>query len=143
METQAQKPRRQRPKPVKLTEAAAARIAAIMAKAEGQYQGVRVGVTNGGCAGMSYTMDYAESQGPLDEAVEDGRIAIHRTGRLQIGGCYGMDRRRNVAQQFFGSTRGYDDRFDRATAGLCRLARRVLSESRCRRQERERANAAE
>ena len=82
METQAQKPRRQRPKPVKLTEAAAARIAAIMAKAEGQYQGVRVGVTNGGCAGMSYTMDYAESQGPLDEMVEVAFTVSPRVRRI-------------------------------------------------------------
>ncbi len=76
METQAQKPRRQRPKPVKLTEAAAARIAAIMAKAEGQYQGVRVGVTNGGCAGMSYTMDYADQAKPFEEVMEDKGVKI-------------------------------------------------------------------
>ena len=59
MDTKAPKPRRERPKPVKLTEAAAARIGQIMNEAHGKYQGVRVGVTNGGCAGMSYTMDYA------------------------------------------------------------------------------------
>src|ERR1700737_3368053 len=71
-------PRRERPKPVKLTEAAAARIHEIMSGADGRYQGVRVGVMNGGCAGMSYTMDYAESIGPLDEVVEDrgGKIFI-------------------------------------------------------------------
>jgi iron-sulfur cluster assembly protein len=76
METQTQKPRRERPKPVKLTDAAAARIAAIMAGADGQYTGVRVGVTNGGCAGMSYTMDYAEDMKPLDEVVEDKGVKI-------------------------------------------------------------------
>jgi iron-sulfur cluster assembly protein len=76
METQTQKPRRERPKPVKLTEAAAARIAAIMAKAEGQYQGVRVGVTNGGCAGMSYTMDYASEAKPFEEVMEDRGVKI-------------------------------------------------------------------
>ena len=76
MDTKVQKTRRERPKPVKLSEAAAARIAAIMANADGQYQGVRVGVTNGGCAGMSYTMDYAEDQKPLDEVVEDKGVKI-------------------------------------------------------------------
>jgi iron-sulfur cluster assembly protein len=77
METTAQtKPRRERPKPVKLSEAAAARIREIMANAEGKYQGVRVGVTNGGCAGMSYTMDYAEETKPLDEVVEDKGVKI-------------------------------------------------------------------
>ena len=70
------KPRRERPKAVKLTDAAAARIRDIMADAEGRYQGVRVGVTNGGCAGMSYTMDYAEEVKPLDEVVEDKGVKI-------------------------------------------------------------------
>ena len=74
--TQTPKPRRERPKAVKLTDAAAARIRDIMADAEGKYQGVRVGVTNGGCAGMSYTMDYAEDVRPLDEIVEDKGVKI-------------------------------------------------------------------
>jgi iron-sulfur cluster assembly protein len=64
--TSTAKPRRERPKPIKLTDAAAARIREIMAAADGKYQGVRVGVTNGGCAGMAYTMDYAEEVKPLD-----------------------------------------------------------------------------
>jgi iron-sulfur cluster assembly protein len=58
--TSAAKLHRERPKPVKLTEAAAARLQEIMAGADGKYLGLRVGVTNGGCAGMSYTMAYAE-----------------------------------------------------------------------------------
>ena len=69
-------PRRERPKAVRLTDAAAARIREIVAKAEGRYQGVRIGVTNGGCAGMAYTMDYAESAQPLEEVVEDKGVKI-------------------------------------------------------------------
>lgn len=77
METRAPtRPRRERPKAVRLTDAAAARIHEIMTNADGQYQGVRVGVTNGGCAGMSYTMDYAEDVKPLDEVVEDKGVKI-------------------------------------------------------------------
>jgi len=76
METQTRKPRRERPKPVKLTEAAAARIQAIMAGADGRYQGVRVGVTNGGCAGMSYTMDYADAARPFEEVMEDKGVKV-------------------------------------------------------------------
>jgi iron-sulfur cluster assembly protein len=72
----AAKPRRERPKPVKLTEAAAARVSQIMANAPGQYQGVRVGVTNGGCAGMSYTMDYAAEAKPFEEVMEDKGVKI-------------------------------------------------------------------
>jgi iron-sulfur cluster assembly protein len=76
MEIQTAKPRRERPKPVKLSEAAAARIATIMANAPGQYAGVRVGVTNGGCAGMSYTMDYASEAKPFEEVMEDKGVKI-------------------------------------------------------------------
>jgi len=76
MDKQIQKPRRERPKPVKLTEAAAVRIGQIMAAAPGQYQGVRVGVTNGGCAGMSYTMDYASEAKPFEEVMEDKGVRI-------------------------------------------------------------------
>ena len=73
--TQA-RPRRERPKPLRLSGAAARRLREIMQKAEGRYAGVRVGVTNGGCAGMSYTMEYAESAGPLDEVVEDQGVRL-------------------------------------------------------------------
>jgi iron-sulfur cluster assembly protein len=68
--------RRERPKPIRLTEAAAARIQEIMTSANGRYLGVRVGVTNGGCAGMSYTMDYADEVKSLDEIVEDKGVKI-------------------------------------------------------------------
>ena len=76
MEIQTQKPRRERPKPVKLTEAAATRLAAIMENGEGKYQGVRVGVTNGGCAGMSYTMEYADAAKPFEEVMEDKGVTV-------------------------------------------------------------------
>jgi len=68
--------RRERPKPIRLSEAAATRLREIMENAEGRYAGVRVGVANGGCAGMSYVMDYAEAAGPLDEVVEDRGVHI-------------------------------------------------------------------
>ena len=68
--------RRERPKPVRLTDAAAARLGEIMAAADGKYLGVRVGVTNGGCAGMSYTMEYAEEAKPFEEVMEDRGVKI-------------------------------------------------------------------
>ncbi|MDE1938978.1 MAG: iron-sulfur cluster assembly accessory protein [Alphaproteobacteria bacterium] len=74
--TTTTRPRRERPKAMKLSDAAAARIREIVEKADGKYLGVRVGVTNGGCAGMSYTMDYAESAQPLEEVVEDKGVKI-------------------------------------------------------------------
>jgi iron-sulfur cluster assembly protein len=67
-----------RPKPqvVRLTEAAAERIKAVMAKADRPISAVRVGVKNGGCAGMAYTMEYADEIDPLDEIVEDRGVRI-------------------------------------------------------------------
>ena len=61
---------------VRLTEAAAERIKAVMAKADRPIAAVRVGVKNGGCAGMSYTMEYADKVDPLDELVEDKGVRI-------------------------------------------------------------------
>jgi iron-sulfur cluster assembly protein len=63
-------------KVVSLTDAAADKIKTIMAKADRPIMGVRVGVKNGGCAGMSYTLDYAETAGPLDEVVEDKGVTV-------------------------------------------------------------------
>src|SRR5688500_19177450 len=67
---------RPRPQVMQLTDAAATRIKDVMAKADGSILGVRVGVKNGGCAGMSYTMEYATAAGPHDEVVEDKGVRI-------------------------------------------------------------------
>ncbi len=67
---------RPRPQVMRLSEAAATRIKAIMANADKPFIGVRVGVKNGGCAGMSYTMEYAEEIRPLDEVVEDKGVKL-------------------------------------------------------------------
>jgi iron-sulfur cluster assembly protein len=66
--------RRPRPKIVTLTEAAAERVKAIIAAGEKPY--LRVGVVNGGCAGMEYKMEYAEAPGEFDETVEDQGVHI-------------------------------------------------------------------
>ncbi|MDI6623972.1 MAG: iron-sulfur cluster assembly accessory protein [Brevundimonas sp.] len=68
--------RRPRPKAVSLTDAAAARVREIMAKADTPAVGIRVGVKNGGCAGQEYTFAYAETIEPLDEVVEDKGVTI-------------------------------------------------------------------
>jgi iron-sulfur cluster assembly protein len=68
--------RRERPKVVTLTDAAAERVREIMGKAEKPYAGLRVGVKNGGCAGQEYVLEYAETAGPLDEVVEDKGVTI-------------------------------------------------------------------
>ena len=67
---------RPRPQVMRLTDAAADRIKAVMAKTDRQIAAVRVGVKNGGCAGMSYYMEYAEKIDPLDEVIEDKGVRI-------------------------------------------------------------------
>ena len=67
---------RERPKVKTLSDAAAVRVKTIMAKVDNNYIAVRLGVQNGGCAGMAYTMDYAEEQNPLDEVVIDKGVKI-------------------------------------------------------------------
>ncbi len=67
---------RPRPQVMRLTEAAAARIKDVMARAEKPIAGIRVGVKNGGCAGMEYTMEYADEVRPTDEVVEDKGVKI-------------------------------------------------------------------
>ena len=59
-----------------LTDAAARRVKDIIARADHPIVGVRVGVKNGGCAGMSYTMEYADAVNPLDETLEDKGVTI-------------------------------------------------------------------
>jgi iron-sulfur cluster assembly protein len=70
------RPRRPRPKVVTLTDAAAARVKEIMARADKPYAGLRVGVKNGGCAGSEYVFEYAAERGPMDEVVEDKDVTI-------------------------------------------------------------------
>ncbi len=67
---------RPRPQVMRLTETAAARIKDILGRADQPIAGVRVGVKNGGCAGMSYTMEYAERANPTDEVVDDKGVRL-------------------------------------------------------------------
>ncbi|MBL8575276.1 MAG: iron-sulfur cluster assembly accessory protein [Hyphomicrobiaceae bacterium] len=64
-------------KVVSLTEAAAGRVKEIIADADDPILGVRVGVKNGGCAGMAYTMDYVTVPDPSDDVVEDKGVRIY------------------------------------------------------------------
>ena len=59
-----------------LTQAAADRVQELVAGAERPVVGIKVGVKNGGCAGMSYTMDFVEAIGPREDVVEDKGVKI-------------------------------------------------------------------
>ena len=61
---------------IKLSTNAAERIKEIMSKAEDKAIGVRVGVKSGGCAGMSYVMEYAKDIKPNEEVIEEKGVKV-------------------------------------------------------------------
>ena len=61
---------------IRLSDNAAERIKQIMSKAENSAIGVRVGVKSGGCAGMSYVMEYAKEIKPNEEIIEEKGVKV-------------------------------------------------------------------
>ncbi len=61
---------------ITLSDNAAQRIKEIMAKAKESSIGVRIGVKSGGCAGMSYVMEYAKNSNSNDEVIEDKGVKV-------------------------------------------------------------------
>ena len=61
---------------ITLSDRAADRVKEIMAQAKETIVGVRVGVASGGCAGMSYVMEYAKNTNPNDEIIEDKGVKV-------------------------------------------------------------------
>jgi iron-sulfur cluster assembly protein len=63
-------------KVMSITDAAAERVRNAVLNAQKPVVGLRVGVKNGGCAGMAYTVEYAESINPMDEVIEDKGVKV-------------------------------------------------------------------
>jgi iron-sulfur cluster assembly protein len=63
-------------KVMSLTDAAADRVRVILEKAERPAVGLRVGITKGGCAGMTYQVEYADNVKPGDEVIEDKGVRV-------------------------------------------------------------------
>ena len=61
---------------ISLSNNAANRIKEIMSNAEKDSIGVRIGVKSGGCAGMSYVMEYTKKVNPNDEIIEDKGVKV-------------------------------------------------------------------
>ena len=61
---------------ITLSDNAAQRIKEIMSKAKDSSIGVRIGVKTGGCAGMSYVMEYAKSSNSNEEIIEDKGVKV-------------------------------------------------------------------
>lgn len=74
------KPTDSRPPIMVLTDAAAARVKSLLAASdaagEGAAYGVRIGIRNRGCSGMSYTVDYATEKGQMDEVIEQKGVRV-------------------------------------------------------------------
>jgi iron-sulfur cluster assembly protein len=67
---------RPRPQVMRLTDAAATRIQELTQRADSDIVGLRVGIKNGGCAGQSYTVEYAHDVKPTDEVVVDKGVQV-------------------------------------------------------------------
>ena len=61
---------------IKLSDNAASRIKEIISGAQKDTIGVRVSVKSGGCAGMSYVMEYSNEINPNDEVIEDKGVKV-------------------------------------------------------------------
>ncbi len=67
---------RPRPTVISLTEAAAARVRALVEDSEAPLAGVRVGIKNAGCAGMAYTLDPVATPNPADDVVTAHGVTV-------------------------------------------------------------------
>ena len=67
---------RPRPQAINLTEAAAKRVQALLAKRGKPSVGIRIGVRSKGCSGLSYTLEYADKRDPMDELVEQHGVTV-------------------------------------------------------------------
>ena len=72
----APRPRRPRPQVMTVTPLAAERVKALIDGREKPTVGIRIGVRSKGCSGMSYTLEFADKQEPMDEVVEAGGIRL-------------------------------------------------------------------
>lgn len=68
--------RREKPPVLTVTAAAAAQLRKLIERKTDGAIGVRVGVRNGGCSGMSYTMDFATERQPTDEVLEVHGVTV-------------------------------------------------------------------
>ncbi len=59
-----------------VTDEAAKRIQALLSRRGKPSAGIRVGVRSRGCSGLTYTLEYADEKGKLDEVVEDKGVTI-------------------------------------------------------------------
>lgn len=80
-----------RPRPTLLTvsDAAAEKARALLARAEDGATALRIGVRKGGCSGFEYKIEYATEAAPGEEVVEDKGVTllIEPTATMFLLGC--------------------------------------------------------
>lgn len=71
---------------ITLTDTAAQHIKALMSEApvDQKIIGIRIGVTATGCSGMSYSLEYATAENPLDVSIEDKGVKIFVDAKAQL-----------------------------------------------------------
>jgi iron-sulfur cluster assembly protein len=72
----APRPRRPRPQVMSVTPAAAERVKALVDGRGKPTAGIRIGIRSKGCSGLSYTLEFADSQQPMDEVVETNGVKL-------------------------------------------------------------------
>jgi iron-sulfur cluster assembly protein len=87
---------------IKLSENAADRIKEIMSKTDNTAIGVRIGVKSGGCAGMSYIMEYAREIKPNEEIIEEKgvKVLIDPSAVMYLLGTVMDFKKENFSSQF-------------------------------------------
>jgi iron-sulfur cluster assembly protein len=67
---------RPRPAAMKLTPTAVERVRELLDKRGKPSAGIRIGVRTKGCSGLSYTLEFADAPGPMDEKVEQDGVTV-------------------------------------------------------------------
>ncbi len=67
----------ERPAPITVTDAAAARAQYLIEQAEHPVLGIRVGIDSKGCSGFAYKVEYAEEQGKFEDVVEHNGVRFY------------------------------------------------------------------
>lgn len=75
--------------PVKLTDAAIAKVKEIMATQDPVPAGLRIGVVGGGCSGFQYSMSFENQSGMMDKIVrlDDLKVFVDATSAMYLNGC--------------------------------------------------------
>ena len=61
---------------ISLTEAAAEQARRLIAAADGDIAGLRIGIKTAGCSGLQYDVQYADEAKPFEDKIEDKGVTV-------------------------------------------------------------------